>query len=197
MYPERQVRLYDASEVIVGVWEFLIRASAKDVLALPVEFKDLNAVSLSKEERWFIGYWINGVNAKPATTWSSWARNAHETKSLFWGPTARQLVANAVDKIKHWTIQRCDYSQIKNVEATWFVDPPYQLGGESYDCQPASFEALGTWCKSRLGQVIVCEQEGATWLPFKPLGVKPKGAPGAMKSRGQFTAEVIWHRIGG
>ncbi len=180
----------------MGVWQFLIRASKSDVLALPLEFTDLDDVQgLSQEEKWFIGYWINGVNARPSTRWASWARNAHQTKSLYWGATARQLVADAVPKIKHWKISRCDYSQVPNQVATYFVDPPYQLGGESYVCQPASFADLGAWCRSRHGQVIACEQEGATWLPFTPLGVKPKGAPGHRKSRGQYTAEVIWHRI--
>ncbi len=31
------------------------------------------------------------------------------------------------------------------------------------------FVALGSWCQQRLGQTIVCEYEGADWLPFVPL----------------------------
>ena len=62
---------------------------------------------------------------------------------------------------------------------TWFIDPPYQpvggVRGNGYDkkCQCSAnfidFPALGEWCKSRMGQVIVCEQEGANWLPFRVL----------------------------
>ena len=72
-----------------------------------------------------------------------------------------------------------DYARIPNVEATWFVDPPYQpvdgIRGNGYDkkCQCTAkhidYNALGEWCKSRLGQVIVCEQDGANWLPFGVL----------------------------
>ena len=178
----------------MDVWKYLIAAEPREILKLPVEFKDLNDVDISREAKYFIGFWINGVNARPSTKWSSWARNAHVTKSLYWSAMARQLVANAVPRIKHWTVELCDYSKIENVEATWFVDPPYHIGGESYVKQVDDYAKLGEWCKERQGQVIVCEQEGATWLPFKPLGIKPKGAPGASKKRGQFTAEVIWMR---
>jgi hypothetical protein len=196
LHYERQVKLYDANPVIVGVWEFLIKSSPEDILKLPLDFDDLDVdcPELSQEAKWFIGFWINGATARPATRWSSWARNAHKTKSLYWGPVARQLVANAVPKIKHWTVGKVlNYDQVPNEVATWFIDPPYHLGGRSYVRQVHSYAHLGEWCQTRLGQVIACEQQGATWLPFEPLG-RFKGAPGAAKSRGQYTEEVIWHR---
>ena len=28
---------------------------------------------------------------------------------------------------------------------------------------------MANWCKSRLGQVIVCENTKATWMNFKPI----------------------------
>ena len=31
------------------------------------------------------------------------------------------------------------------------------------------YPSLGNWCMERKGQVIVCEQEGADWLPFEVL----------------------------
>lgn len=49
------------------------------------------------------------------------------------------------------------------------------------------FDALATWCRSRTGQVIVCEQQGATWLPFTPLA-------DALNSQGKIKTEVIWSR---
>ena len=55
-------------------------------------------------------------------------------------------------------------------EASWFVDPPYQNQGKHYHYGPENvdFAMLGNWCRTRLGQVIVCENEGADWLPFTP-----------------------------
>ena len=47
-----------------------------------------------------------------------------------------------------------------------------------------NFTELGEWCKSRNGQVIVCENTKADWLPFKPM-IEMQGA--------MFkTTEAIW-----
>ena len=51
------------------------------------------------------------------------------------------------------------------------------------------FPALGAWCRSRRGQVIVCEAAGATWLPFRPFA-SIKSFGNGVKSR--TSAEVIW-----
>ena len=72
--------------------------------------------------------------------------------------------------------------------ATWFVDPPYQGAGKHYrfGSEHIDFLALAGWCKSRPGQVIVCENKGAGWLPFRELAdVKTTRAD--RRSR-----EVIW-----
>lgn len=73
-----------------------------------------------------------------------------------------------------------DYRDAPDVEATWFVDPPYQpTRGDGWSqglgyapgcsSREIDYAELGEWCRSRRGQVIVCEQEGADWLPFRPL----------------------------
>ncbi len=46
------------------------------------------------------------------------------------------------------------------------------------------YSGLAEWCKTRKGQVIVCEQLGADWLPFREL-TKIKG----LKNK---STEVIW-----
>lgn len=87
-----------------------------------------------------------------------------------------------------------DYTQAPDIEATWFIDPPYrvtgrpQARGQGYapDCDAASldYEALADWCRARQGQTIVCEQAGAKWLPFEHL--RP-----ARDSIGKFRTEVV------
>lgn len=75
------------------------------------------------------------------------------------------------------------YETIKNQRATWFIDPPYSLNspnkntlypnGDGYrsDCGASSlnYKQLSIWCQNRRGQVIVCEKNGASWMPFKLL----------------------------
>ena len=63
------------------------------------------------------------------------------------------------------------YNDIDNQDATWFIDPPYFNGGQHYPFsnKDLDFNELGNWCKERIGEVIVCENDNATWLPFEHL----------------------------
>ena len=75
-------------------------------------------------------------------------------------------------------------------EATWFIDPPYSgNAGGCYKYKKIDYESLAVWCRNRIGQVIVCENEGATWLPFKPFR-EIKGTEGRIRSG--VSKEVIW-----
>ena len=76
---------------------------------------------------------------------------------------------------------------MKNTEATWFIDPPYQFGGHAYVENKINFNHLSNWCKTREGQVIVCENTKADWLPFKPM-INNKGTH-------KITTEAIWSNI--
>lgn len=62
-----------------------------------------------------------------------------------------------------------DYSAAPDVEATWFVDPPYIGSRHHYLARVDSLRSLSTWCRTRRGLTIVCEQDGAEWLPFTPF----------------------------
>lgn len=80
------------------------------------------------------------------------------------------------------------YLDAPDLEATWFIDPPYQQAnrrGYRYGASGINFNQLAEWCKSRRGQVIVCEQEGADWLPFVPLAE-------IVSHRGVRKSEVVW-----
>jgi hypothetical protein len=88
-----------------------------------------------------------------------------------------------------------DYTEAPDIEATWFIDPPYHVDGrpqsrgmgyaEGCNSFALDYEALATWCRERLGQKIVCEQDGADWLPFEHL--RP-----ARNSIGNKVTEVVW-----
>jgi hypothetical protein len=79
--------------------------------------------------------------------------------------------------------------------ATWVIDPEYQgnaRGRTAYGSHaPLDYAELATWCRDRRGQVIVHEQQGATWLPFTLLSEQARTGrinDGAVKRR----AEVVW-----
>lgn len=116
---------------------------------------------------------------KTATRWKTVVRPNTQNYKL-------NLIAETLDKIRHWKIELRDYETLQNEKATWFIDPPYVVGGKyyKYGSRDIDYRSLALWCRSREGQVIVCEAEGADWLPFKYL----------TDSRGnkyQHT-EVIW-----
>jgi 16S rRNA G966 N2-methylase RsmD len=92
-----------------------------------------------------------------------------------------------LELIRHWEIKLGSYTELENVEATWFIDPPYMYGGEHYKESNKSidFIKLAEWCKTRNGQTIVCENMKADWLPFKPL----TKIQGACQTN---TIEAIW-----
>jgi hypothetical protein len=60
----------------------------------------------------------------------------------------------------HVLYRWADYWEAPDIEATWFVDPPYEtITGYGND-------GLAEWCLTRRGQVIVCEGANGSWLPF-------------------------------
>lgn len=73
-----------------------------------------------------------------------------------------------------------EYKDLENKEATWFIDPPYQIKdkngsifqngdgyGEKCGTNQIDFKELSGFCLERRGQVIVCEKEGADWMSFE------------------------------
>jgi hypothetical protein len=114
-----------------------------------------------------------------------------------WAAVRRRILAN-LDKVKSWEVIHGDYHDAPDIAATWFVDPPYQpngtMAGSHYRCSSADidYEELADWCRRRRGQVIVCEQHPAAWLPFKPLAYQRNGA--SQRRALDNRLEVMWHR---
>jgi site-specific DNA-adenine methylase len=192
-YSDRRVILRDLDPVIAGTWSYLISADPEEIYSLP----DLEAGQTSNDldvpeaARWLIGWWLNHGTAAPSKSPSSWMRRG-EHDSSFWGEQIRERIASQVPFIRHWTVQTGPYFEADDVEATWFVDPPYQKAGKHYrhGSKSIDFSHLGEWCKTRQGQLIVCENEGADWLPFRPLA-SIKSTVGRQKE-GRYSAEVIY-----
>ncbi len=182
----RRVILVEKDPTIAGVWEYLIRASPSEILALPdlEPGQSVDDFSLPQEARWLIGFWLNKGARRPRKTASSWVRSGIRPNST-WGLEVRRRIVRQLDGIREWKITEGSYEEAPNVRATWFIDPPYE-GTSEYRYREIDYEALATWCKRRRGQVIVCERPGATWLPFRLLYV-------AKGQRGK-SPESVWVR---
>lgn len=183
-YFDRGVLLVDKYEVVVRIWKWLQQCSPQDVLNLPapqrgerIRREDFDC----DEAFWLVGFIVARGNARPMLTAQQFNNVAADTKRI-----ARNLW-----KIKHWQIQQGDYRDIPNQEATWFIDPPYQVGkgregGSRYvfSNRDLDYMPLAQWAKGRAGQVIVCESNKADWLPFLRLS--------AMNGLHHVTTEAIW-----
>jgi site-specific DNA-adenine methylase len=190
-YFEKNVLLIDKYPVIVKVWKWLQKCSEQDVLKLPRRLKEgdrLSDLSFDCEEaRLFMGFIVGCGLERPrdkAPARKTTVRPNHINYNL-------QRVAKNLFKIRHWKIEEGDYTDAPDITATWFVDPPYQHGGYVYvkSSRDIDFNSLREWSISRKGQVIVCENSKADWMPFVPL-VKQRGS---LKT----TTECFWtnHRI--
>lgn len=165
-YWQNDVLLVDKYERIINIWKYLQEATIKDIEKLPILKKGetLNDfIFLCKEEKDLLGFMIQaGVNAPRLTCTEAGVRNQK---------TAKKNIIRDLHKIKHWTIKHGSFEELQNEEATWFIDPPYQFGGNYYIVNNKSidYRQLGEWCKGRNGQIIVCENSKADWMDFKEL----------------------------
>ncbi len=189
-YSDRRVELSDVDPIIIGVWSYLIGASTNEILTLP-DLPDGGIVDdllVCQEAKWLIGFWLNRAPSSPRKSPSSWMRSGIRPGS-FWGNRVRETIASQLKSIRHWKIRQCEYTDLDNTELAWFIDPPYQQTGKHYrfGSSRINYQDLGNWCQSRFGQVIVCENNGADWLPFTRLA-------DVKTTRTTRSVEAIWTR---
>jgi hypothetical protein len=191
-YYDRKIILVEKNKTLADLWRYLIAATPEQIRRLPLIADDgsqtVDDLDIAPAEASLVGFWLNKSTVSPSKSPSAWMRKRIRPKS-FWGPEIRERIASQVDAIKHWCVLEGDYLLAPDVEATWFVDPPYAVAGAYYKESKVDYPALATWCRSRRGQVMVCENVGATWLPFRPYIVikSTQGKHGKAKSH-----EALW-----
>lgn len=190
-YPESDVILVDCYPIVAGIWKWLIEVSEEEVMSIPlVDSVDDLPEWVARPARSLIGFAMNAATAAPRRSVSSGGLTLRAAGRKFYGWTKeyRERVATQVQHIRHWRVIEGSYRVAPSIEATWFIDPPYQLAGRHYvhGSSDIDYADLATYCRERQGQVIVCEQDGATWLPFRSIG-NIKSGP-----RSRMSAEAVW-----
>jgi hypothetical protein len=181
---ERNVILYDKYDKVYLSWKYLIESSIEDINGLPdlVEGLNLDTLNISLEEKSLLGFYANPASAVPKKTVTKRGEKS-------WIRHKKYLIDNH-NKIKHWKIFNEVYQNIENINATWYIDPPYQFGGQHYHSSSSNkqinYDELRDWSLSRKGEIIVCENSKADWMEFKPL----------VELKGQLhtTLEVIYYK---
>ena len=151
----------------------------------------MRELRVCQEAKSLIGFWINVGSPVPKNIVSTWSKeHAHNSDTVCstWGEAIKRRIARQLQFIRHWKVTCKPYDEIITLgqRATWFVDPPYVERGASYKMgsKNLNYDALGEWCQSRRGQVMVCENDGADWLHFVPFA--------EMSGQAKPSKEVIW-----
>lgn len=183
LHHDRAVVLNDLDPTIAALWRWLIGVSEDDVYALPdlPRGTTVDDLDVPQEAKHLIGFWVTESQTYPSRYHLSPTRGGR------WDERKRELIAGQLTHIRHWRVKEGPYHALADEEATWFVDPPYVLAGKRYRTPALDFGALGRWCLTRPGQAIVCESNGADWLPFTHLRDAKNGS-------NRDYAEVIYHR---
>lgn len=168
-YFEKEVILIDKYEVIVKIWKWLQKCSPKDVMDLPTFNAGDNIndhIYDCEEQRFLVGFLVGFGFTDPRQTATPRLRNRPNAMNY-----TKKKISESLFKIRHWKIVHASFEDIPNETATWFIDPPYQFGGEHYkfSSKKIDFLKLADYCRSRIGQTIVCESNKATWMPFYPI----------------------------
>lgn len=188
-----RVELYDVDPYIVSVWQYLIGVTGEEILRLP-DLEEGQSVDelpawIPQEARWLIGFWLNRGSAQPKRTQTAFSRRT-DRQQLVWSQRARDRIAADVHRVKHWSITQCSYEYIMHLhsdDVVYFVDPPYVDKGRYYRFRDVDYPGLARWVgEISSSTVIVCEQQGADWLPFESLA--------SIKSTKGRSEEVVYLR---
>ncbi len=187
-------KLYDVSEDICALWDWLIHCSLTDVAKLPDYFDHFDEVeALPRGAKTLVQFWISKGRAEPSGRLSPWYfqyRNSRDCR--VWGPAVKNRIIGQKHLIAAWTVEQLSYARVPLIEAHWHVDPPYDNeAGSRYPFSEINFTHLGQWCRALPGEVDVCENVGATWLPFEPLYevVSTRG-----RRSGAYSQEAVWRK---
>lgn len=179
-WENKRVWLNDSYKIIYNLWNYLKTLDLDEINSLPQlkQGDDIRKLNISENMRLLLGFVCGRGVANPHNIYTKWSEIGNSSKQ-----TKNRLI-KYYKRVKNWKITNLDYLKLPNVECTWFIDPPYQNGGKYYIHNKINYIELADWCKSRKGQVIVCENTKADWLDFKPL----KEIYGQKKR----TLEVVW-----
>jgi site-specific DNA-adenine methylase len=176
---KKEVILIEKDERVSGIWEWLINE------ATPSKIKNLPDLSVGEKSSEF----LHIIHAATKMAFHYKTIKVTPVLARNWEISKRYMSENLY-KIKHWKIINGDYTLAPELEATWFIDPPYKDDagkGYRYGSKLIDYKKLAKWAKERRGEVIFCEGHCGDYLPFIPL-LELKGVAG------KTNKEVIYYQ---
>jgi len=176
---KKQVILIEKDQRVADIWDWLINeASPQEIKNLP----DLKPGEKSSE-------FLHIIHAATKQAFKYKTIKVTPVLARNWEISKRVMSEN-LDKVAHWEIVCGDYTLAPDIEATWFIDPPYKNEpgmGYHHSSAMMDYQALAAWAKIRKGEVIFCEGLFGDYLPFKPL-LELKGVAG------KTSKEVVFYQ---
>jgi len=176
---KKRVILIEKDPKVAEIWDWLInRATINEIKKLP----DLKVGEKSSE-------FLHIIHAATKMAFHFKTIKVTPVLERNWEISRRVFLLN-LHKVKHWEIHCSDYSEAPDIEATWFIDPPYKDAsglGYKYSSKLIDYDKLANWALKRKGEIIFCEGESGDYLPFEPL-VELKGVAG------KSSREVIFYK---
>jgi len=175
---KKRVILVEKDKKVFDIWNWLIHSATVN------EIKKMPELKIGEKSSEF----LHIVHAATKMAFHFKTIKVTPVLARNWEISIRVFAENLY-KIKHWEIICGDYKDSPDIEATWFIDPPYK--GESgmgyrFNSKMINYNELAEWTKKRKGEIIFCEGEQADYLPFRPL-VELKGVAG------KVSKEVIYY----
>lgn len=176
---KKDIVLIEKDKRVAEIWDWLIHK------ATPSEIERLPELKVGEKSSEF----IHIIHAATKMAFKYKTIKVTPVLARNW-EISRRVMAQSLHKIRHWKIICGDYSESPDVEATWFVDPPYKNSpGMGYEFSSAKLDytKLAGWASTRKGEIIFCEGEHGDYLPFEQL-LELKGVAG------KSSKEVIYYR---
>jgi len=176
---KKDVIIVERDERVIDIWQWLINE------ATPEKIRNLPDLEVGEKSSEFLQI----IHAATKMAFHYKTIKVTPVLARNWEISKRYMAENLF-KVKHWKIIGGDYSEAPDIEATWFIDPPYKEDsgkGYRYSSNLMDYEHLATWSRKRKGEVIFCEGVCGDYLPFQPL-LDLKGVAG------KTSKEVIYYQ---
>lgn len=174
---QKQVILIEKDVKVAALWEWLINEATPETIK---NMPDLKAGERSSE-------FLHIIHAASKMAFKYKTIKVTPVLARNWEISKRVMAVN-LHKVKHWQIICGDYTYAPSVEATWFIDPPYKSEpgmGYAHSSAQMDYDKLADWCNERFGEIICCEGEYGTYLPFDTL-LDLKGVAGKVSKEKIF-----------
>lgn len=166
---KKRVILIEKDPKVAGIWEWFINSATVD------EIKKLPDLKVGEKSSEF----LHIIHAATKMAFHFKTIKVTPVLERNW-EISRRVFAENLHKVKHWEIICGDYTEAPDIEATWFIDPPYKNSpglGYKFSSKLIEYNALAEWALNRKGEIIFCEGEFGDYLPFEPL-LQLKGVAG-------------------